>query len=225
MQNMKICKICRICRVCRISASLVTADGAYHCPVGRIYGHFYISRSRCSPCRPRCYRHHPHEHFHLPHCHHVYFHDYNDITFLFELIENIAQSSTYITLRLVVWSISTRLAGRTYFSLKPRSHRGLASSNVHQAIAGFTFWEEIYCFTFRLYYKMQYWRKNPPAKGEVAPMTKYRAIRSSETFHTNSLSVKAGSPNSWSVLEDQLKKTVFIAILWWWYFSLMVMVV
>ena len=36
-------------------------------------------------------------------------------------------------------------------------------------------------------------------------MTKYRAIRSSETFHTNSLSVKAGSPNGWSVLEDQLK--------------------
>ena len=40
-------------------------------------------------------------------------------------------------------------------------------------------------------------------------MTKYRAIRSSETFHTNSLSVKAGSPNSWSVLEDQLKKNGF----------------
>ena len=51
-------------------------------------------------------------------CHHVYFHDYNDITFLFELIENIAQSSTYITLGLVVWSISTSFAGRTYFGLK-----------------------------------------------------------------------------------------------------------
>ena len=61
------------------------------------------------------------------------------MTFLMELIEHIAHSSTYITLGLVVWSISTRLAGRTYFSLKPRSHRGLASSNVHQAIAGFTF--------------------------------------------------------------------------------------
>ena len=70
--------------------------------------------------------------------------------------KNIAHSSTYITLGLVVWSISARLAGRTFFNLNfYKSHRGLANSNVHQTIAGFTFREEIYCFTFRLYYKMQ----------------------------------------------------------------------
>ena len=28
---------CRICKICRISASLITADGAYHCPLGSIW--------------------------------------------------------------------------------------------------------------------------------------------------------------------------------------------